>query len=222
MPLSVSGPQIMRTAENRQERQKKSVSTKDPVIGEARIDLRHGDFKEVLSDIEDGSVSLLLTDPPYGKKFLDLWKDLGKFAARVLSPTGILVAYSGQMYLQECLSALSENLLYWWTGAILHKSPGLSPLGQPVRKVINGWKPLLMYIRKDGKGVQEVFRDLVRGEGQEKDAHNWQQPVSEAAWIIEQFTQPGELVVDPMAGSGTVGVACENTARSFIGAELNG
>jgi len=220
-PLSVSGRQVMQTAEKRTERQKDSQSTKSPEIRESRVDLRKGDFRKVLSDIKDGSVSLVLTDPPYGKKYLELWTDLGKFASRVLSPTGILVTYSGQMYLQSCLSALSESLLYWWAGAVVHKgSSSLSPLGHPVRKVINQWKPLLMFVRKDGEGFERVFRDLADGQGPEKDSHNWQQPVGEAVWLINQFTLPGGLVVDPMAGSGTVGMACKETGRAFIGAEL--
>ena len=51
-PLSVPGPQVMKTSEKRTERQKESQSTKSPKIGESRIDLRKGDFREVLSDIK--------------------------------------------------------------------------------------------------------------------------------------------------------------------------
>lgn len=32
------------------------------------IDLRLGDCLELMKDIPDGSVNLVLTDPPYGKK----------------------------------------------------------------------------------------------------------------------------------------------------------
>ena len=32
------------------------------------VDLRHGDCLELMKDIPDGSVDLVLTDPPYGKK----------------------------------------------------------------------------------------------------------------------------------------------------------
>lgn len=33
-------------------------------------------------------------------------------------------------------------------------------------------------------------------------------------------TRPGDLVLDPFAGSGSVGVACKELGRSFVGIEL--
>lgn len=182
--------------------------------------VRKGDFREVLMDIPDASIPLILTDPPYPKEFLPLWSDLGKFAAQKLAPGGILASYSGQMFLPQVLSLLSEHLDYWWCGAVMHLGNGnLTPLGFPVRKVINGWKPILLFVRKDD-GYDSVFRDVMPGAGPEKDAHNWAQPVAEAAWLIEMLSNEGDLIIDPFAGSGTVGVACDTTKRRFIGAEI--
>ena len=182
-------------------------------------DVRDGDFREKLTDIEPGSVRLILTDPPYPKKFLHLWSDLGKFAADKLADDGILIAYSGKYMLPNVLNALSEHLTYWWMSAIFLEGPGHStPLGNPVRKVISQWRPLVMFVRK---GVDVTFQDVVPAGGKMKDNHNWGQAESESAWIVEKFTRPGDLVVDPMAGSGTVAKACRGLGRNFIGANKN-
>jgi DNA modification methylase len=37
--------------------------------------------------------------------------------------------------------------------------------------------------------------------------------------LIELFTDPGDVVLDPFAGSGTTGVACLRLGRRFIGFE---
>ena len=37
--------------------------------------------------------------------------------------------------------------------------------------------------------------------------------------LIETFTQPGELVLDPFAGSGSVGIAAIHCGRDYLGAE---
>lgn len=183
------------------------------------FDVRRGDFREVLNDIE--AVSLVLTDPPYPKESLPLWRDLGKWAADVLADDGILVAYSGQMYLPDVLNLLGESLEYWWCGAVVHKGTGnLSPLGFPVRKVINQWKPLVMFYKRGGCGFQRTYRDLVMGVGPQKDDHNWQQPVEEAKILVEAFTLPGELVVDPFAGSGGFCKAAHECGRIAIGSEI--
>lgn len=39
--------------------------------------------------------------------------------------------------------------------------------------------------------------------------------------LVELFSDPGELVLDPFAGSGSTGVACNQLGRNFIGWELN-
>lgn len=197
---------------------------KEPVLlDQFDVDIRQGDFREVLSDIEPKSVKVILTDPPYGKKYLPLWEDLGKFASRVLRPDGVLIAYSGQFYLPQVMTMLGEYLQWWWLCGVKHKGSGnLTPLGQPVRKVINQFKPLLVYIPKDGTGVDVVFRDLVDGTGAEKAKHNWQQPISEAKEVLERFCPDGGLVVDPFAGSGAFGVAARELGFPFIGAEILG
>lgn len=52
--------------------------------------------------------------------------------------------------------------------------------------------------------------------------HGAQKPVDLIADLLLGFTQPGDLVIDPFAGSCTTGVACLLTGRRFIGVELNG
>jgi transcriptional regulator with XRE-family HTH domain len=185
----------------------------------SKFDVRRGDFRQVLADVE--GVSLVLTDPPYPKEFLPLWEDLGKWAAGALADDGLLVAYSGQMYLPEVLQLLGKHLDFWWCGAVVHKGSGnLTPLGHPVRKVINKWKPLVMFMKRGGVGFQRSFNDMIDGAGKQKSDHNWQQHEAEAAMLVQAFTKPGELVVDPFAGSGGFCRAAHELGRISIGSEI--
>jgi tRNA/tmRNA/rRNA uracil-C5-methylase (TrmA/RlmC/RlmD family) len=41
------------------------------------------------------------------------------------------------------------------------------------------------------------------------------------AELVELFTDPGDVVLDPFCGSGTTGVACLRAGRRFIGFEVD-
>lgn len=49
--------------------------------------------------------------------------------------------------------------------------------------------------------------------------HPTQKPLALMLALVEDFTSPGDLVLDPFAGSGTTGVACLRLGRRFIGIE---
>ena len=51
--------------------------------------------------------------------------------------------------------------------------------------------------------------------------HPTQKPVALLEYLIKTYTQEGETVLDFCMGSGSTGVACKNTNRSFIGIELD-
>lgn len=52
--------------------------------------------------------------------------------------------------------------------------------------------------------------------------HPTQKPVRLLEYLIKTYTQKGETVLDFTMGSGSTGVACVNTGRSFIGIEKDG
>ncbi len=183
------------------------------------LEIRRGDFREVLADLPDRSVDIILTDPPYTQEYLPLWDDLGAFAARVLKPTGVLLAYSGQLHLPEVLRMLTKHLRWWWMCAVRHAGPsGYIVAGG--RRIINEWKPLLILTPRDAPPLLAQFHDLIEGGGRQKELHNWEQSTDEAVRILQTFGNPGALVVDPFAGSGSFGRAALQAGMRFIGAEI--
>lgn len=51
--------------------------------------------------------------------------------------------------------------------------------------------------------------------------HPTEKPVELFRYLIETYTEEGDLVVDPFLGSGTTAVACAETNRRFIGGDLS-
>jgi len=51
--------------------------------------------------------------------------------------------------------------------------------------------------------------------------HSSEKPVDLLEYLIKTYTNEGDLVLDNTMGSGSTGIACLNTNRSFIGIEIN-
>lgn len=78
--------------------------------------------------------------------------------------------------------------------------------GKPIRgtgKMIFNW----MTWERDGKDIPKI--------------HPAQKPVNVLKRLIEIFTDEGDVVIDPCAGSGSTGRACQETGRNFYGFEIS-
>jgi DNA modification methylase len=62
-------------------------------------------------------------------------------------------------------------------------------------------------------------RSVVRFPVETAPQHPTQKPVALMEYMIRTYTHEGDVVLDNCMGSGTVGVACANTGRRFIGIE---
>ena len=184
---------------------------------EIQIDFRLGDFEEVFADIKDGSVDCIITDPPYPKEFLECWNKLSRFAKRVLKPNGFCIAYSGQMHLPEVMKRMSENLDYYWTFSVYHE--GLTQIVNGVNLICR-WKPVLIF-QNQKKKINNTFQDYFISEKREKNSHDWQQSLTGVSYLVEMFTNPNDLILEPFAGSGTTIKAAINKNRKIIASEIN-
>lgn len=176
----------------------------------------YGSLTELI--LNPDSVDLIFTDPPYPAEYIPLWSDLGELAAKALKPGGLLVAYSGQMFLPDAMSRLAEHLDYWWCYAVTHVGAFFQ---LRARHTQVGWKPLLVYRKPGGPQLPPWVNDIVTDGVREKAGHDWQQSEAEAAYWIDKLTTPGQLVVDPFLGSGTTAAVAKRLGRKFIGCDID-
>jgi hypothetical protein len=218
--LSLAG--FLNREREQQERREKSAADAALVEPDDHITVLHGDFRKVLNEdvVPNDSVSLVLTDPMYGREYLPLWEDLGRFASRVLKTGNLLVAYTGQMYLPQVIHSLEKHLKYVWTAGIKYSiANAIFPL-----KINNCLKLVLLFSKGDYTPTPNHywFKDHMQGDAylETKVESELQQGLHEAEYLIETFTNPGDLVVDPFLGTGTVAVAAKRKQRRFIGSEI--
>jgi len=189
-----------------------------PAIIDSTIDLRVGDFREQLVSLPPESVDLICTDPPYNNDNVNLWQDLASFAKRVLKPGAWLVTYAGQAHLDEFICLLASELTYVWVISQVNSAAkkNIFHLGH----IYSRWKPVLLFAKPPITPLTWV-NDLIEGGGREKNLHDWQQSESEALYLLESFSLPGQLVIDPFLGSGTTAIAAKKLGRHFIGCDID-
>ncbi len=175
------------------------------------------DFRQ--AEIEPGSVDVILTDPPYAREYLPLYADLARCAACWLKEGGTILCMTGQSYLPDILPMMAAHLEYRWT--LCYLTPGgQSPQIFPCR-VNTFWKPVLCFGRGQYAGywVGDVVKSAVNDN--DKRFHEWGQSESGMAELVEKFSQPGDIILDPMMGAGTTGVVALRLQRRFIGIDLD-
>ncbi len=167
---------------------KRSQEYEDLEVGKAKLMV--GDFREKCSEIPDSSVDLCFTDPLYEKDALPIWGDLAEMCSNKLKAGGILMAYSGVLYLPQIHQMLGEHLTYLWTAAIYHS--GRTKLVRAVQ-IHQAWKPVLVYYKPPLRKYWRPFLDMVSG-GQEKDHHHYEESVAEAIHYIKAVCPPNGVL----------------------------
>jgi len=71
----------------------------------------------------------------------------------------------------------------------------------------------------NGGGSHGVFSFNRKHDNSRPSAHPTEKPIDLMERLVRLFTDPGDLILDPFAGSGTTGVAAIRLGRRFIGWE---
>lgn len=107
-----------------------------------KVDLRQGDCLELLKDIPDGSVDLVLTDPPYGTTackwdsvipFEPMWAEL----KRIIKPNGAIVLFGSEPFSSALRMSNIKNYKYDWVWNKRAFSNQMMAKKQPLRVIEN-------------------------------------------------------------------------------------
>jgi DNA modification methylase len=179
--------------------------------------LHCGDFTKLGEKIEDASIDYIVTDPPYDEGFLPQLENLGELAQRVLRDGGGLLMTPGNMFMDQIHGVLSKYLTYHWTLAILTPHPQIRINS---RRLNQGYSPMIWY-RKGKARSRFLSTDVFTSQRKEQRDHKWGKNLNVIKEIIDGISVEGELILDPMMGGGTTGVASIEKKRRFIGIEID-
>jgi site-specific DNA-methyltransferase (adenine-specific) len=201
-----------------------------PYFNEGGITLYHGDCREVLPTL--GHFDLLLTDPPYD---IRAGNGGGVFGQRAH------LVNTGGFTDGGCDYSFLDGFENWFCFCSLKQLPELLERASkmtrsnlitwckpnPVPTCCNKYLPDVEYIvhgfskgRLFGEFIDKSCFALVPCGNKETDHPN-EKPPRIINRLVRLGSLVGESVIDPFTGSGTTGVACVQTGRSFVGIEID-
>ena len=201
--------------------------------------LHLGDCLDVMQGIPDGSVDMVMTDPPYGMNFQSNWSKNGprhkkiegdsaadfrwlQDAFRLLKPDGGgLISFcdwnTSHRWREEIERAgfVIKSQVIW--DRLHHGMGDLKGAFAPQHDIV--WyatKGRRIFVNGRPKSVMRHKRP--------SPADDHGHPTCKPVALMEELIRAtddgsGSVVLDPFLGSGTTGVAAANTGRRFIGIE---
>lgn len=191
------------------------------------VTLHLGDCLEYMRGMEAGSVDAVITDPPYGIRYvagnggdnisrsayrkhknIPIIGDDKPFDPRQFLDFPVVVLFGANNYASRLPD--SGGWIFWDKNN-----------GAPANFMGDGeliWTSKKGAVRKVAYMWKGILRDGEVGQG---SFHPTQKPVALMMWLIERHTKLGETIFDPFMGSGTTGVAAVQLGRNFIGCEID-
>ena len=184
----------------------------------------HGDCIAVMRTMPSQSVDLVVTDPPYlvnykprdGRRCSNDDNDAWLHPAfreiyRVLKPDSFCATFYGWPWVDRFMAA-------WRQSGFRPVSHLTWPKAHCSREGYTAGHHEVGYLLAKGRPPRPVrpLSDVLPWEYAGNDLHPNQKPVVAIAPLIEAFSQAGGIVCDPFAGSGTTGVAAQQSGRQFI------
>lgn len=178
-----------------------------------------GNSRDLAEALPDESIDLIFTDPVYDRMEDYAW--LAQLGARLLKPNASLLAWYQISLLPGTVAAMTgHGLDFVWNITEFRLWTGLGIYHQIVCK-----KSDMLWFSKGTPTPRPKFWDVQVSKPNmnraETGSHKWSKGPATLFRMIESLTEPGDVVLDTFAGSGSVAAVCKILQRHCISFEID-
>ena len=122
------------------------------------------------------------------------------------------------------VGTVAENLLAWGTGSIEIDGCRINGEGYPTNVLLDGSAVVADAFPRDDQGrtpARFFFSAKADAHDRAGSDHPTVKPLSLLQYLVRMVTTPGQVVLDPFAGSGTTGEAAWREGRHAVLVEVN-
>jgi len=196
----------------------RTATPADVLSGAARWCVVEGDALDVVPALPVASVDAVISDPPYGIEWRGAsWdadippQSAATDALRVSNGTVLWFAAASRVLDFGAYTPRPDRVIAW--------APTFTLSGARTHGMLFHWDPIIAWRPAARRGAP-VFADVVRHpRAVAADAwwnHGCTKPLPLMRALVASFTDPGDVILDPFAGSGTTGVAALAEGRRVI------
>jgi site-specific DNA-methyltransferase (adenine-specific) len=190
------------------------------------IQLHNNDCLEAMKKMDDNQFDLAIVDPPYGGNDAIGLKDnksKGKQATKRTDYKVFENVAPSKEYFDE-LIRVSKKQIIW--GVNFYNNYDLSG-GRIVwdkKGTAFGRAELAYYSHSKSVNVFEyTWNGMLQGDMKNKETriHPTQKPVKLYEWILDNYANEGDKILDTHLGSGSIALACHNRGFDLTGFEID-
>jgi site-specific DNA-methyltransferase (adenine-specific) len=169
--------------------------------------------------LEPGSVDMILTDPVYDDT--QAYIRLLHKAQHVLRDDSAVLMFAStnqEERIRHVAELMVPDMRYTYTLNYIVKAKPSKLRGYNLFT----WRTPVLWYRK-GKGFPNrgIPDTYIASTSTPDGDHAWNKNIEVMRYWITAFTRPGDLVLDPFCGSGSVAVACKHTGRRHISIDID-
>ncbi len=180
------------------------------------------DNMELMARYPDKYFDLAIVDPPYGIKRFE--KPMGKTrfgSSKLMQENGLTWDNKPKQEYWNELFRVSKNQIVWGANNFIMPPTEYFCIWNKKQTVDNFASAEYAWVSMDLKKPAKIFDYSIHQHNHTNKIHPTQKPVQLYKWLLKNYANEGDKILDTHLGSGSIAIACHDLGFDLTACELD-